>query len=202
MTTKILIIRHGQIGANRAGRWHGATDSPLTALGRRQAQRVATMVARETGGVDAIYTSPLKRCYETARCIGGELGRTVRAEDALREYTIGELEDTPYRILRQEHRFFERIAADPDYAPPGGESMSQVARRAAGALERIARTHDGAAHIAVVSHGAAMAIALARLLDDDLARWTNYHIANCSVTELVLEPKPALTAFNRIEHLS
>jgi broad specificity phosphatase PhoE len=202
MSTKLLIIRHGQIGANRAGRWHGATDSPLTPLGRRQARRVAQVLARELGGVDAVYSSPLKRCYHTARCIGDLLGRTVVANDDLREYTIGELEDTPYRVLHQQHRFFERIVADPDFAPPGGESMNRVADRAAGALERIVAAHADAAHVAVISHGAAMAIALARLLDGDLTRWTNYHLANCSITELVLDPAPLMSAFNRIEHLS
>jgi broad specificity phosphatase PhoE len=201
MSTKLLIIRHGQIRANRLGRWHGATDSPLTRLGARQALCVADLLQREIGAVDAIYSSPLRRCYRTAQCIAQSLGKTVIADDDLREYTIGELENTPYRLLHREHRFFERILEDPDYAPAGGESMKRVAVRTVAALERIVNSHEDAEHIAVVSHGAAMAIALSTLLDGDLKRWTNYHIANCSITELILKPAPQMGAFNRIEHL-
>jgi phosphoserine phosphatase len=202
MSTKLFIVRHGQIQANRAGRWHGATDSPLTPLGRRQARKVAAVLGREVGGVDAVYSSPMRRCYETALQIGAAFDTQVIADDALREWTIGELEDTPYRVLQREHRFFERIVAEPDYAPQGGESMQRVAARATGALERIVAQHDGARHIAIISHGAAMAIALARILDGDLARWQNYHLANCSITELILKPAPRMAAFNRIEHLT
>jgi broad specificity phosphatase PhoE len=201
MSTKLLIVRHGQIQANQAGRWHGATDSPLTKLGRRQALRVAALIAREVGELDAVYSSPLRRCYETALCIAHAHDHAVVADDDLREYTIGELENLPYGVLHREHRFFERIIEDPEYAPPGGESMRRVAERAVAALERIVDRHDGASHVAVVSHGAAMAIALAALLDGDLKHWTNYPIANCSVTELALKPAPLMSAFNRIEHL-
>ena len=33
MTTRLWLVRHGQIQANVDGRWHGSTDSPLTAAG-------------------------------------------------------------------------------------------------------------------------------------------------------------------------
>jgi len=69
------------------------------------------------------------------------------------------------------------------------------------ALTRIHAHHRGAASVAVVGHGAALGIALAALLDGDPGRWTNYPLANCSITELVLEPEPLIAAFNRIEHL-
>ncbi len=201
MSTKLLIIRHGQIRANRAGRWHGATDSPLTAAGQRQAVRVARLLQQECKTLDAIYCSPLRRCYHTALSIADVVGQEVVAEDDLREYTIGEFENLTFKSLHQDHDFFERILKDPDFAPAGGESINGVATRTVTALNRIALAHQDAAHVAVVSHGAAMAIALARVLDDDITKWTNYHIANCSITELVLKPEPLMGAFNRIEHL-
>ena len=198
---RLLLIRHGQIRANAEGRWHGATDSPLTRSGQRQAARVARHLRARAASVDALYSSPLARCRDTAAAIGAALDRDVIVDDDLREYGIGEWEDMPYRRLATEHDFFKRISDDPDYAPLGGDSVNAVARRVVRALSRIHTRHRGHANVAIVGHGAALGIALAALLDDDPARWTNYPLANGSITELVLEPEPLIAAFNRIEHL-
>lgn len=199
--TTLLLIRHGQIRANVEGRWHGATDSPLTATGRRQANALARHLATRFTGIEAVYSSPMQRCRHTANALAAALARPVVTDDDLREYAIGELEDTPYRTLAEEHDFFRLIGDDPDYAPPGGDSLRGVERRIVPALERIHAEHAGARHVVIVSHGAALAIALAALLDRDPARWNQYPIANCSITELLLEPEPLLGAINRIEHL-
>lgn len=201
MKRSLLLIRHGQIAANTLGRWHGSTDSPLTASGRRQAERLARRVRRDWGDIGAIYSSPMLRCLHTAQAIGAALDQLVILEDDLREYGIGELEDTTFGDLQSEHDFFRRIREDQDYAPVGGDSVNAVALRIVPALQRIYATHDSPRPIAVVSHGAALGIALATLLDADANRWTNYHVDNCSVTELVLEPEPLIAAFNSTEHL-
>jgi probable phosphoglycerate mutase len=199
--TTLLLIRHGQIRANVEGRWHGSTDSPLTATGRRQAETVARYLGRRFEGIEAVYTSPLERCRDTARAIATRLGTSVVTDDDLREYGIGELEDTSYRALADQHDFFRTIGADPDYAPPGGDSLRAVAERIVRAIERIHAGHAGAQRVAIVGHGAALAIALAALLERDPVRWGNYPIANCSITELLLEPAPQLGSLNRVEHL-
>jgi broad specificity phosphatase PhoE len=193
-----LLIRHGQIAANAGGRWHGATDSPLNRLGRRQVRRLARC---DWSDVAAVYSSPLQRCVQTAQAIAAPLGHEVLIDDDLREYGIGELEDTPFATLQSEHDFFRRIRDDHDYSPPGGDSIAAVARRIVPALRRIHAHDDSSRPIAVVSHGAALGIALAALLDADLNRWTNYQIDNCSVTKLVLEPEPLVDAFNNTDHL-
>jgi broad specificity phosphatase PhoE len=201
MTRSLLLIRHGQIAANAGGRWHGATDSPLTRYGRRQVARLARRVRAQWGELASIHSSPLIRCLDTAQAIGTELGQHVNVDDDLREYGIGELEDTTFAALQSEHDFFRRIKEDLDFAPAGGDSINAVARRIVPALQRIYATDDSARPIAVVSHGAALAIALASLLDAEANHWTNYQIDNCSVTELLLEPEPLIAAFNSTEHL-
>ena len=198
---RLLLIRHGQIGANVAGRWHGATDSPLTSTGRRQIARLARRVRADWSDLAAIYSSPLQRCRDTAERIAAAMERSVVVDDDLREYGIGELEDCTFSALHAEHEFFRRIKEDRDYAPRGGDSVNAVAERIVRALKRIHDHDDATAPIAVVSHGAALGIALATLLDGDPSHWTNYHFDNCGITELQLEPEPLIAAFNRIEHL-
>jgi broad specificity phosphatase PhoE len=201
VTRTLLLMRHGEIAANTQRRWHGATDSPLTPAGRRQARRLARRIQKDWGDVEAVYTSPLIRCVHTAQQVGAALGQTVILDDDLREWGIGELEDTTFDALHSEYDFFRRIRDDQDYAPDGGDTINEVKHRIVGALRRIYASHDGARPIAVVSHGAALGIALASLLDADANRWTNYHFDNCSVTQLLLEPQPVITAFNSTEHL-
>jgi len=200
MAHTLLLIRHGQIRANQTGRWHGAIDSPLTPSGRRQVARLARHLKHTFPELEAVYSSPLRRCRDTAIEVAQLFQRTVITDDDLREYAIGELEGTPFRTLHTEHRFFERIH-DAEFRPPGGESVRAVAERVVQALRRIHDAHRDARHTAIVGHGAAFAIALAHLLDADPTRWTNYSISNASITELTLDPEPLIPSFNRIEHL-
>ncbi len=197
----ILLLRHGQILANVQGRWHGSTDSPLTWRGRRQARRTARHLARNELEICAIYASPLQRCVATATSIGQRLEIEVQVCEGLREYAIGEWEGLPFRDLAGDHNFVSKATADPEFAPPGGESLSTVGERIVAALGDINNTHLTDAKVLVVGHGAAMAVALASLFDNDPASWTNYHFDNCSLTELVISPTPYVNFFNVTQHL-
>ena len=197
----LLLLRHGQIRANRQGRWHGSTDSPLTWRGRREARRTARHVEVSQPPVRAIYASPLARCRDTADIIARRLGLEVTLHADLREYAIGEWEDTPFTDLAARYQFVELATADHDFAPPGGETLREVAGRIVAALTEINRSHGDDERVLVVGHGAAMAVALGALVDQDPGRWTNYHFANCSLTELVLSPVAYVNFFNSTQHL-
>lgn len=196
----LVLVRHGEIAANAARIWHGSTDSELTDLGHEQAGRTALHLSQRRPQPVALYTSPLSRTRATAARIGEHLGLDPRIEPGLAEYGIGELEGESYADLARVHRFFERIASDPGFAPPGGESPRQLIARVGDALRRIALAHRGE-QVVVVSHGAALGFTLGSLLDGDTNQWQRYHLANCAVSELVLEPAPRLLSWNRTEHL-
>ena len=53
MSVTLLLLRHGQIKANRQRRWHGSTDSALTLKGRIQAALTSGHYAKE-----ATFTQP------------------------------------------------------------------------------------------------------------------------------------------------
>jgi probable phosphoglycerate mutase len=197
----MLLVRHGQIDANVAQRWHGSTDEDLTPEGRSQAQRVAAHIARLRPGASAVYASPARRARDTAAPIAAALAVPLIVDPDLVEYGIGVLENEPYADLAGRHRFFEQAETDLTWAPPGGESLGAVADRVVGAWRRIAHQHRGA-EVVVVSHGAAIAIGLARLLHDDPRLWTRYHSRNTGVSEIVLEPAPQLLGFNLVDHLA
>lgn len=197
----LLLLRHGRIPANRLGRWHGSTDSLPDWRGRREIRRTARHLANTHPDLAAIYSSPLKRCRQTAESVGRRLGLDPQIHDDLREYDLGEWEDMRFVDLAHTHDFFEQIARNPDFAPPGGESLRAVATRTAAALAEIHSTHPDGARVLVVGHGAALGAALGHLLGGDPTRWTEYQIANCSLTELVLSPTPYVNFFNTTGHL-
>ena len=197
---RLVLVRHGEIAANALRIWHGSTDSELTERGRAQAARVAAHLALRQPRPAALYVSPLQRTRATAAPIAERLGLELRLEPALRESGIGELEGVSYDDLMREHRFFERIARDPGFAPPGGESPREVIARVHDALERIARAHRGE-EVIVVSHGAALGFTLGTLVERDATQWHRYQLANCALAEIVLEPEPRILSWNSTTHL-
>lgn len=198
--THLILVRHGQIQANIDKRWHGWTDSALTDIGHAQAERAAARLAAEHPDIAAIYASPLQRAFNTAQKIADALGLEVVPEPRLKEYGIGVLEGVTFGDLHREHDFFSLIDADAHYAPEGGESFHQVGQRMRDAIAELQQRHAGE-KILAVSHGAAMALALAHLLEGDFYAWNNYHFQNTAVTEVRLGQPAQLVRFNCVRHL-
>lgn len=199
--TALLLLRHGQIQANRKGLWHGSTDSPLTGRGKRQARTTAKHVHSSHRDIAAIYSSPLSRCLNTAAEVAERLELEPMVMDELREYAIGDWEGLSFKYLMEAHDFIGRATTDPDFSPPGGESLQDVAARIVPAIRRIHQAHADDERVLVVGHGAALAVAVSSLLDGNPAHWVDYHLSNCSLTELMLSPTPYVNFFNSTQHL-
>jgi len=89
---EICVIRHGETEWNRAGRMQGGLDSPLTDLGRAQAQAMGAAL-RAFGvraGVWSAPTSPQGRAVQTARLALAPLGMEAEPVADLREIAIGD----------------------------------------------------------------------------------------------------------------
>ncbi|MFI6673791.1 histidine phosphatase family protein [Kribbella sp. NPDC050470] len=152
MTTfeAVYLSRHGQTQWNVDGRKQGRLDSPLTSLGRAQANRNAAVLSREL--VDAVYTSPLARARTTAEVLATALELPVRVLDELSEVDHGDWSGLtnaeveagwPGQLaVRQREKYGYRF--------PGGESYADADLRAGHALAEIARSR--ARRPLVVSH--------------------------------------------------
>jgi probable phosphoglycerate mutase len=197
--TILTLVRHGETSANLDGIWHGSTDTPLTERGLAQAERLAAFARERFRDAAAVYSSDLQRARFTAEPVATELQVELRIEKDLREYDLGAWEGKSYRELYLRHRLWHRIRKDPDFAPHGGESPRQVSERFTRAVRRIAAQHPGERVIAV-SHGGALSMALGALLDGDYTSWRPV-MDNGAVSELIVEPTPALLSFNVVEHL-
>lgn len=196
----LTLVRHGQTSANVEGVWHGSTDTPLTEFGRRQADALGRWMRIHHPDCAAVYTSDLERAWDTARVIAAALGLEARPEPGLREYDLGAWEGITFRELQERHQLWDRLRDDPHFAPHGGETPTVVAERIVGTLRGIAAAHPGE-RVVVVSHGGVLSMAFGALLDGHYSSW-NRVMGNCMVSDLVLDPEPALLRFNVCDHLS
>jgi probable phosphoglycerate mutase len=172
----VFLVRHGETEWNRLGRRQGQLDSPLTADGRRQAERVASAA---TGlSVDGVFSSPLGRAVATARVCERRLGQPVTVVDELAEVHHGRMAGlTTAEIDRAFPGRMALRAANPyEWCFPGGESYADADRRAAVALRRIAATR--ARRPLIVSHEMIGRMLLRTLLGADPATalaWSHPH---------------------------
>jgi broad specificity phosphatase PhoE len=74
---RVILVRHCESEANRAGPEGGGSNSPLSARGREQARAVhAAFMGRDLGEA-VLISSPLTRAADTAAAIGRALGVEV-----------------------------------------------------------------------------------------------------------------------------
>jgi glucosyl-3-phosphoglycerate phosphatase len=154
----LVLWRHGQTTYNVEHRFQGQTDIPLNEAGLRQAAGVARYLAalRPT----AIYSSDLSRATLTAAALARLTGLSVQLDKDLRERSGGSWEGLT------ETEIAARFPAErATWTPPDGETALAVTDRASAALERIADSVAGGSTAVVVSHGAALGMAIARLLE-------------------------------------
>ncbi|MBB4932232.1 putative phosphoglycerate mutase [Lipingzhangella halophila] len=148
--TKLLLLRHGETPLSAEKRFAGAGDIALTELGHAQARAAARRLAGR--GIDTIVSSPLRRARDTAAHVARELSLTVRVDDGFREVDFGEWEGKTFAEVRRENPAdLERWLADPDVAPPGGESFASAMRRVGEARDKLLARHR-AETVLIVSH--------------------------------------------------
>jgi len=150
VSTRILLIRHGESEWNAAGRWQGWADAPLSDLGRQQALEAAAAV----GAVDAIVASDLSRAADTARIISEAVGvGPVLTIDALRERDVGEWSGlTRTEIEAQWPGTYEAWRTGGMPSPPGGEANDVIIERVTAGLQQIAAEWPHG-EVLAVSHG-------------------------------------------------
>ena len=151
-TTTLYAVRHGETKWNLAGRQQGQLDSPLTKTGIEQAHALAgSLLGR---GIEAIYSSDLRRAAQTAAIIDAKLDLGVTIDRRLRERHLGLMQGKTRSEFRDQYpeEFAALASRDPDYVPPGGESARQRLERTVACCTELAARHPGR-RILIVTHG-------------------------------------------------
>jgi probable phosphoglycerate mutase len=189
----LILVRHGESTGNADGLLLGRIDAPLTERGQAQAEAVGPLVA----GATRVISSSLQRARRTAEALG--TGIPVEIDDRWIEVDYGEFDGRPLRSVPDE--VWARWRSDPDYRPPGGESLSEAGTRVRAACEELFGVEGeearGPGDVVVVSHVSPIKAATCWALGlGDEGAWRLY-LATASVTRITWGASgPVLARFN------
>lgn len=149
---RLYLLRHGQTEFNVKKLVQGRCDSPLTNLGRQQAQRATAWLKAHDVVPDKVVSSPLGRAMDTAQLVACELlgpDASVEPCEGIIERCYGSFEEGPHDALPTD-------VWDPgeDLVPFGGEGSRALQERMVDTLTNIMGA-DGIETLLAVSHGSA-----------------------------------------------
>lgn len=153
---EIYIVRHGQTLWNQGKRLQGSTDIELNDNGRDLA--IKTGIALKNTRIDVIYSSPLKRAYETASLIRGDRDIDIITDERIRELSFGHFEGQNFsELIKDEGLTFRYFFKQPHLYKPAddGESLEHLIERAGSFMhEVIEPLEKNCERVMIVAHGA------------------------------------------------
>lgn len=155
----IHFIRNALTDENLEGRYIGHTNVALSEEGKAQLAQMREELIYPP--VDAVFTSPLKRCTDTAAILYPE-NRPLVIEGLI-EYNFGEFENKTAEQLEKYEEFPRWLAGEKGVKPPYGESNEDFTKRVCDTFEKIAEglMKTGTTSAAIVTHGGVIMTILA-----------------------------------------
>lgn len=159
----LILVRHGESRANNEKFFAGQLDVELSELGRKQADMTAKYVT-EAYKIDKIYSSPLRRAYDTAKAIAERTGLDIITRDDLREINSGKWQGLHFDELEEKYaeRYGVWLHDIGNAKTPDGESVKELYDRAWSAIEAIA-AENSAGVVAVSTHATPIRSIICRL---------------------------------------
>lgn len=147
----IILVRHGESETNLTKAFTGQLDINLTEVGREQARRMAEYL--DLYKIDVVYSSTLKRAFDTAQAIVKRQKCPIIEESAFCEINAGKWHGMKFDDISSTYpdtykEWKENIGkAHPD----GGESCQELYNRVTSHFESIIN-ESVEETIAIVSH--------------------------------------------------
>jgi len=199
MSTKVILIRHGETDWSYQKRYCGFTDIGLNEKGRQQARRLHKRLTKEK--VHKIYSSNMKRTVQFAKIVFKDV--SIKEMVYLREMNFGIFEGLTYQDIMEKYpRIYRNWLENPlDIIIPRGESLRTLARRVRKALKRIL-SQNSDKKVAVFTHGGPIRVILCDILKLDLKGiWKiEQELASISIIEFV-EGRGKVYLLNDISYL-
>ena len=204
--TELVLVRHGKQAISDEFLdvpIDELLDPPLSDLGRRQAEAVARVLARDP--VDAVYSSISARARETAEVIGSTVDAPVRVVEGIEEF--GMFRDLPPDKTPREALGEMQFAGFQHWwsrtrewrAWPASEPVAEFLERVINGIEGIAALHKGE-RVVIASHGGTINAYLGDILGvrDDMF----FNPAHASISRvLVKHDRRVVSTINELQHL-
>jgi len=203
---RIILVQHCQSEHHINEMSGGWTDTPLTELGRRQAEIIAKKLR---DGLDSseyiLYTSDLLRASQTAEIIGEQLGLKVNINKELREINTGIAAGKTKEWARANRNPRTGSSFHLDYQEfENGETWRQFYRRVCDCLELLCETNEK--NLLIVTHGGTLAYITAWWLQfsEEMLGTAYFSASPGSISVLTRNSfnQNVLEVFNDSSHLS
>jgi alpha-ribazole phosphatase len=190
--TTFTLIRHPEPAVR--GICYGSLDVPLSEEGLKHARAIAEALAAEPFA--AIYTSPVRRCSDTARMLAEGRDCPLETLDAFRELDFGCFEGRTFDDLAHDYPdVYRRWMESPTEVEfPGGESFATMRRRVLAATHELRARHAGQT-IALVTHGGVIRTLLAEAQGMDPHRIFEFELPYGSIRRVALPSDPDAPLF-------
>lgn len=202
MSTKFILVRHGQTEWNRVERFRGRIDVPLNATGRAQAEAVANRLASYR--IAAIFSSPLTRAMDTAEAIARRTGLVVEKLEGLNDLDFGQWQGlSPQEVAGKFPTEFDSFRTAPiGLRFPGGESLEDVRLRSTAAVNDLVPRYEDAI-VVLVSHNVVCRILILALLGLDDSHFWQIGQENAAINAFVRDERRgfSVTLVNDTCHL-
>ena len=203
--TKLFLVRHGQSAGNAEGRFGGHSPTPLSDLGKQQAELTAQAIGREK--IHVIYSSDLHRAVQTAEPLAKLLDLPIITTPAFRERKVGVLEGLTFDESKAAHPkdYYALVNRSVHHVITDGESYRQLLKRATKELHEVLRTHQGE-NVVIYSHTGAICF-LTLYLVGAITRYTRTTpwlvTSNCGINRFEIRSRSNIRvhAFNDTRHL-
>ncbi|WP_420624047.1 histidine phosphatase family protein [Candidatus Poriferisodalis sp.] len=175
---ELVFVRHGQ--PERVVRHDGRpADPPLSEIGRQQAGAVAEWLAEM--GIDALYSSPMRRALETAEAIGAATGLTSAVRDGLSEFDRDSPAYVPMEVMKETDRAQWNKLVSGSFGD--AERSALFVATVNGAVDEIVADHRSQ-RVAVACHGGVVNAYLARCLGLPTETFLRFDVDYTSVTRV------------------
>lgn len=192
----LILVRHGVTAHTTQGLLAGGDSLglPLSPSGQRMARGAAHALAELTQSwpdlppPSSLIASPMTRAQQTAEAISHALHLPVQTDPRLREIEFGawhelSLDEVEARWPGQ----FRRMYREGTFAPPGGESYADTAKRVGSVVNELAQTALGQT-VVIVGHAAMIRAIVGPLLGIPVSRWSQIRIPPCSLSIVRIWP--------------
>ncbi len=170
-TYTIYLFRHGLTKGNLNAQYIGHTDLPLTTDSISMLKSIKAH--RHYPKADAVFSSPLKRCCDSAKIMFPE--NNILVIDDFIEYNFGEFEGMSAEDLKDNEDFKNWMQGGVYASAPFGESNADFAKRVCCAFEKVVDgcVKTGTDNIVIVGHAGVLMTILScyGLPEAPMAHW-------------------------------
>lgn len=173
----LVLIRHGATRSNKEHRYLGKTDEALSEEGKKKLEEYKKL--QYYPDIDCLYSSPLKRCVQTAKILYP--GFQCMQIEEWKEIDFGAFEGKNHIELQGDERYQEWIDSNGMLPFPEGESREEfIARCDKGfrkMIQEVIQGKEKEEHLAIgmIVHGGTIMAILSKYFDGD---YFDYRVVN------------------------